>query len=412
MPGHCAASRGARPRRDTVAGGWPARVAKRDDCEPRSEAGRPDGVQNLSVTETYAKRIADRLRLLRDGYQPQPPPKLRRDAPVVAPRIRLHEPVAPGAEPFAPEFLAPEPVAPQPVAPEQEAQETDPVAPEPGPVALEPEQLPSAIVPEDARETPPQRESVEPAAPTEATSSPDHRLLAAEHLAFEPQERRESPDTFEAPPGPTPPRVRSPTARYWSRPHWQDVAAAAAGESIRAPERTLERQETEWRPPGSRRVARSMHLPLTPGLSTGLGCPYLGLGEDPSTHFTFPDPEHLCFALGRSAAVDLVFQGTHCLTKEYPHCARFFAAEERSGRRVELADDPLSPFHLVTPELVPLPDSATAHPRSQAVRWLIGLIVLLLILAATAGLLGAFPAGLTPAGPSGTTPAVSLGELA
>ena len=370
-------------------GGFPARVVRGDDGKTGGELGHTDDPPNASTSAEYAKRIADRLRGLRDGLPPLPTANTKAVA-AVTPTIRRRAPIA----------------EPQPVTEK----------PEPVTVELESEPVPGAVDSEEREESFEAENSAaqpaEGAATTEAPVSPGHHLLAAaEHGSFQTPEPADSPSSLASPAGPSPLRVRSPTARYWSRPHWQDVAAAAAGQSIGTPERAWERHEPERRQPESqspsddlepaisRRSVRPLQLPLTPGLNVGPGCPYLGLIEDPSTHFTFSHPEHIGFALGRSAAVDFVFQGTHCLTEEYPHCARFFAAEERSGRQVASAQDPLTPFSLETPELVYVTGQTGAQPRSQVARWLMAGIVVLLILAATAGLLGAFPAGLAPAGP-------------
>ena len=58
-------------------------------------------------------------------------------------------------------------------------------------------------------------------------------------------------------------------------------------------------------------------------------CPFLGLRNDPSTRFDFPDPGNSCRPTGttRSQPIDLGHQQSHCLTAAHAQCARYRAVE-------------------------------------------------------------------------------------
>ncbi len=58
-------------------------------------------------------------------------------------------------------------------------------------------------------------------------------------------------------------------------------------------------------------------------------CPFLGLRNDPSTRFDFPDPGNSCRPTGttRSQPIDLGHQQSRCLTAAHVQCARYRAVE-------------------------------------------------------------------------------------
>lgn len=217
------------------------------------------------------------------------------------------------------------------------------------------------------------------------------------------------PDTRSLPteaPGPTPPRPRSPTARHWSRPHWQDVADAAAGvaQPGRRPDPDAPRP---WEDPVPRIAVRRAAPPahdLRPDLasqSVGPACRYLGLAQDRSTHFTFADAAHQCFALARPTSIDAEFQKSHCLPGLASQCTRFIAAEQ-------LAAGPttggIPPAAVTRRPLVGSPAGA-----ARPVRLLLAILVVIGIVVAAAGILGGLPGPLLRAGvlQSSESPAAS-----
>jgi hypothetical protein len=58
-------------------------------------------------------------------------------------------------------------------------------------------------------------------------------------------------------------------------------------------------------------------------------CPFLGLRNDPSTRYDFPDPGNSCRPAGstRSQPIDLGHQQSRCLTVAHTQCARYRAVE-------------------------------------------------------------------------------------
>jgi LysM repeat protein len=54
-------------------------------------------------------------------------------------------------------------------------------------------------------------------------------------------------------------------------------------------------------------------------------CSFLGLVDDPRSHFTYPHPAHRCFAAKRAQTTDLHRQQEFCLTTEFVACDRYLA---------------------------------------------------------------------------------------
>ena len=52
-------------------------------------------------------------------------------------------------------------------------------------------------------------------------------------------------------------------------------------------------------------------------------CPYLGLADDPATHFAFPSGAQRCYAGSRPATIDLPKQARDCLTAAHVTCPRY-----------------------------------------------------------------------------------------
>lgn len=82
-------------------------------------------------------------------------------------------------------------------------------------------------------------------------------------------------------------------------------------------------------PPKRRFVPVVVAEPALPrlGHASKATCPYLGLSQDRSTHFTFPQGDHVCYATKKPGPIDEAFQGSHCLGFEYPECRRYVAAQ-------------------------------------------------------------------------------------
>jgi hypothetical protein len=54
-------------------------------------------------------------------------------------------------------------------------------------------------------------------------------------------------------------------------------------------------------------------------------CPLLGLARDRRSHFTYPNPDHRCFAKKHPSTTDAARQGTYCLSGQYRACDRYQA---------------------------------------------------------------------------------------
>jgi hypothetical protein len=60
-------------------------------------------------------------------------------------------------------------------------------------------------------------------------------------------------------------------------------------------------------------------------------CPYLGLADDPPTHFVFPVAGHRCYSGPKPLKIVLPHQESHCLTPDFRDCVLFPAAQRREG---------------------------------------------------------------------------------
>ena len=60
------------------------------------------------------------------------------------------------------------------------------------------------------------------------------------------------------------------------------------------------------------------HTPKRDGV-----CPFLGLADDPNTHFTFAARAHRCHAKRSTPPVDHAYQREYCLTTWFVECPRF-----------------------------------------------------------------------------------------
>ena len=60
-----------------------------------------------------------------------------------------------------------------------------------------------------------------------------------------------------------------------------------------------------------------------PDPATDPVCPFLGMVDDPATHFVFPSSAQRCHAGSRPSAVDAAKQGRDCLTAAHVSCSRY-----------------------------------------------------------------------------------------
>jgi len=77
--------------------------------------------------------------------------------------------------------------------------------------------------------------------------------------------------------------------------------------------------------------------------SSPLYCPHLGLEEDSSSHFSYPEDAHRCFALGRAVPIELEHQEEFCLGANHPTCPDFKVPETLSPFTTS-ADQALKPL--------------------------------------------------------------------
>lgn len=87
-------------------------------------------------------------------------------------------------------------------------------------------------------------------------------------------------------------------------------------------------------------------------------CPFLGLPDDPGSHYSFPELGHRCHAKTKVIPLDLGYQATFCLGGGYQDCARF-----------QKATRPVPAWHPAadSPDLVHTVHSApAAHPSAPA----------------------------------------------
>lgn len=96
-------------------------------------------------------------------------------------------------------------------------------------------------------------------------------------------------------------------------------------------------------------------------------CPYLGLTQDPHSHFSKPDTSHCCLATEKKASISLEHQSAFCLSTQHPNCPRF---KELSSK------EPLG-----SSSTTPVVASGEGKPPSRkVVPWaLIGLLAILLV---------------------------------
>jgi hypothetical protein len=112
---------------------------------------------------------------------------------------------------------------------------------------------------------------------------------------------------------------------------------------------------------------RPESLPNAPALGVSgavavAACPYLGLVDDPETHFMFATPGHRCRVESTPAKISLPHQGSYCLTTEHTACPIFPGAPPSEGHY--------------------LPPGSSADSGAGRARGIAALVLVLLVLAA------------------------------
>ncbi len=66
-------------------------------------------------------------------------------------------------------------------------------------------------------------------------------------------------------------------------------------------------------------------------------CPYLGLADDPRSHFAFATAAHRCHSGSRPERIEVAHQGSFCLGAGYPACRRYIVPPAQAPRSPLLA---------------------------------------------------------------------------
>ena len=73
-----------------------------------------------------------------------------------------------------------------------------------------------------------------------------------------------------------------------------------------------------------------MTTPL--GFPDAPACPLLGLAVDPRTHYSFPHPDHRCYAGRLANVVEPTRQARYCLSADFASCD-WYQARIDSGQK-------------------------------------------------------------------------------
>lgn len=66
-------------------------------------------------------------------------------------------------------------------------------------------------------------------------------------------------------------------------------------------------------------------------------CPYLGLADDPRTHFAFATMDHRCHSRSSLKQIEITHQVSFCLSANYPGCRRYIVPAPASAPAAGLA---------------------------------------------------------------------------
>ena len=147
-------------------------------------------------------------------------------------------------------------------------------------------------------------------------------------------------------------------------------------------------------------------------------CPYLGLADDPRTHFAFATTAHRCHSGARPERIEVSHQATLCLGADYPACPRYVVP---TATAAGLA---VAPGRAEALAVLPGPTEAPVAHVSTRARWgsapdgrrrlvvragvvrgaviLVGILTLAIFAAVVLG-----QGGSPPTGPSGGNPRAS-----
>jgi LysM repeat protein len=111
-------------------------------------------------------------------------------------------------------------------------------------------------------------------------------------------------------------------------------------------------------------------------------CPYLGISDDPATHYAFPSVAHRCYASDRPITLESEKQARDCLTGQHVTCSLYHRPISLlpTGGRLRAA--------LAGPALEHVEATAGARPaprRAQSTRRRVAELVLLVVLMIGAG---------------------------
>lgn len=138
-------------------------------------------------------------------------------------------------------------------------------------------------------------------------------------------------------------------------------------------------------------------------------CPYLGLTDDPETHFAFPSTAQRCHARARSSSIDHAKQARDCLTAQHVDCSRYrpLAVTPAPGGRLRgaVAATSIQPVLSVRGGAHAAPPKGRSRTRKVAILALIaGAAVIGTLLGSTIGTLSGLRLNATPSPATGGAP--------
>ncbi|MGD0862577.1 MAG: hypothetical protein ABSA21_07420 [Candidatus Limnocylindrales bacterium] len=87
-------------------------------------------------------------------------------------------------------------------------------------------------------------------------------------------------------------------------------------------------------------------------LADAPACPLLGLAADRRTRYTFPHPDHLCYATATPGVLGPVHQAACCLSLSFMACDRYRSWQGETGA---VPQPNASPVPTTTPTAPPSP---------------------------------------------------------
>jgi LysM repeat protein len=103
-------------------------------------------------------------------------------------------------------------------------------------------------------------------------------------------------------------------------------SVAASPGSDTAPQASAESPGSDTAPQASAAPPASAASPATTTQTANpIVCPYLGVADDPRTHFVFPTTAHRCFSGSHREGIEVSHQAALCLSGQYLACRRYVA---------------------------------------------------------------------------------------